>query len=112
MGRARRGPVRRDGTVSRVRAFGVQVQNRDFSALGEGADYLLPTTTQTYAGFLFADAPLGQGVDLQAGARVESVKVDGTPASDVPTSRDFTPASGSIGLLFSATKTVSLGVTL
>ena len=27
-------------------AFGVQVQNRDFSALGEGADYLLPTTTR------------------------------------------------------------------
>ncbi len=93
-------------------AFGVQLQNRNFSALGEGADYLLPTTTQTYAGFVFADAPLSQVLDLQAGARVEHVKVDGTPASDVATSRDFTPVSGSIGLLYTATKTVSLGLTL
>ena len=54
----------------------------------------------------------GKAVDLQAGARVEQVKIDGTPASDVPTSRDFTPVSGSIGLLFSASNTVSLGVTL
>ena len=93
-------------------AFGVQLQNRNFSALGEGADYLLPTTTETYAGFLFADAPLSEVLDLQAGARFEQVKVDGTPASDVATSRDFTPASGSVGLLFAATKTVSLGLTL
>ncbi len=86
-------------------AIGVQVQNRDFSALGEGADYLLPTTTDTYAVFVFAEAPLGKAVDLQTGARVEQVKIDGTPASDVPTSRDFTPVSGSIGLLFNAAKT-------
>jgi iron complex outermembrane receptor protein len=93
-------------------AFGIQLQNRNFSALGEGADYLLPTTTKTYAGFAFADAPLGTAVDLQAGARVERVKIDGTPTSDVHTSRDFTPVSGSVGLLFTATKTVSFGVTL
>ena len=93
-------------------AFGIQLQNRNFSALGEGADYLQPTTTETYAGFAFADAPLSEVLDLQAGARVEHVKVDGTPASDVATSRDFTPTSGSVGLLIAATKTVSFGVTL
>ncbi len=39
-------------------ALGMQFQNRQFAALGEGADYLLPTETRTAAAFAFADAPL------------------------------------------------------
>ena len=39
-------------------AFGAQLQNREFSALGEGEDYLLPTETRSAAAFAFADAPL------------------------------------------------------
>src|SRR5262249_16503295 len=80
-------------------ALGAQVQRKDFSALGEGANYLLPTTTSTQALFAFGEVPLGTAVRLQTGARVERVDIDGTPASDVPTSRSFMPMSGSLGLV-------------
>jgi len=93
-------------------ALGVQFQNREFSALGEGADYLLPTETRTAAAFAFADAPLSERLHLHVGARVESVEVDGTPADDVPTSQSFTPVSASAGLLFDATDALRLGFTL
>jgi iron complex outermembrane receptor protein len=93
-------------------ALGAQIQQRDFSALGEGEDYLSPTRTKTAAGFVFADAPLTPRLHLHTGARVESVKIDGTPATDVATSRNFTPISGSAGLLFEASDTTKLGVTL
>jgi iron complex outermembrane receptor protein len=93
-------------------AVGVQFQNRDFSALGEGQNYLLPTTTKTAAAFVFADAPLSGQLHLHAGARVESVDIDGTPASDMATSRSFTPVSASAGLLFDASAAVRLGFTL
>lgn len=93
-------------------AFGAQVQKRDFSALGEGQNYLLPTTTKTAAGFVFADAPLSPHLHLHTGVRVESVQIDGTPATDIATSRSYTPISASAGLLFNASDTVRLGVTL
>ncbi len=92
-------------------ALGVQLQHRDFAALGEGADYLLPTTTQTAAVFAFTEAPIGERLHLQAGGRVENVKIDGTPASGIPTSLEFTPVSGSLGVLFDASDTVKIGVT-
>jgi iron complex outermembrane receptor protein len=93
-------------------AFGVQAQKRNFSALGEGADYLSPTTTRSEAAFGFAAAPLSKRTSLQVGARVEHVAVDGTPVSDIATSRDFTPVSGSVGLVFDVTPRVRLGATL
>jgi iron complex outermembrane receptor protein len=93
-------------------ALGMQFQNREFSALGEGADYLLPTETRTAAAFAFADAPLSGQLHLHVGARVESVQVDGTPLDDVSTSRSFTPVSASAGLLFDATDALQLGFTL
>ncbi len=93
-------------------ALGVQAQKRNFSALGEGADYLQPTTTRSGAVFAFAESPLSSSLRLQFGARVESVHIDGTPASDVATSRKFTPVSGSVGLVFDATSSVRLGATL
>jgi iron complex outermembrane recepter protein len=93
-------------------AFGVQAQQRNFSALGEGADYLKPTQTRSAAAFAFSESPLSTAVRMQFGARVESVKVDGTPASDVATSLTFTPISGSVGVIVDATPTVRLGATL
>ena len=93
-------------------AVGMQFQNRDFSALGEGQNYLLPTTTKSAAAFVFADAPLSEQLHLHAGARVESVDIDGTPASDIATSLSFTPVSASAGLLFDASDAVRLGFTL
>ncbi len=81
-------------------ALGLQMQQRDFSALGEGAEYLLPTVTKNRAVFGFAEAPLVEALRLQFGARVENVRVDGTSATDVATSRSFTPISGSVGLVY------------
>lgn len=92
-------------------ALGVQFQNREFAALGEGADYLLPTETRSAAAFAFADAPLSERLHLHVGARIESVSVDGTPADDVATSRSFTPISASAGLLFEVTDALQLGIT-
>jgi iron complex outermembrane receptor protein len=93
-------------------AFGAQFQNREFSALGEGEDYLLPTETKSAAAFAFADAPLSERLHLHVGARVESVEVDGTPADDLPTTHSFTPISASAGLLFDVTDALRLGFTL
>ena len=93
-------------------ALGVQGQRKNFSALGEGEDYLAPTVTKTAAAFAFAEAPLASNLRLQTGARVERVDLDGTPATDVPTSRNFTPTSASAGLVYDANKITRLGLTL
>ncbi len=92
-------------------ALGVQVQRKNFSALGEGEDYLLPTLTRSEAAFGFAEIPSGDSLRWQLGARVEQVQVDGTSAADEERSRDFTPASASIGLLYDVNSIVSLGLT-
>jgi iron complex outermembrane receptor protein len=91
-------------------ALGVQFQDRKFSALGEGADYLLPTHTQSVAGFAFVEAPLGP-LQFQGAARVERVRIDGTPASGVETRRDYTPVSVSAGFTYEASDKLRLGLT-
>jgi iron complex outermembrane recepter protein len=93
-------------------ALGIQLQRRNFSALGEGNDYLQPTETKTEAVFAFAEAPVSDNARLQIGARIEQVDVNGTPASDTPTSRKFTPISASVGIVYDATPAVRLGATL
>jgi len=93
-------------------AVGVQYQDRQFSALGEDSSYLFPTLTQSFAGFGFSEMPIGDRLHLQAGARVESVHVEGTPRSNAFTSLDFVPVSGAVGVLFDAGDTVKLGLTV
>lgn len=93
-------------------ALGAQLQRKDFSALGEGQEYLAPTRTDSRALFAFAESLLGERTRLQFGARVEQVDAEGTPASDVPTSRDFTPISASAGLLFEPVDNWRLGLML
>jgi len=93
-------------------AVGIQYQDRQFSALGEDSSYLFPTLTQSIAGFGFTEMPLGDRFHLQAGARVESVHVEGTPRSDLFTRRDFMPVSGAVGVLFDASDAVKLGLTV
>ncbi|MBO9544598.1 TonB-dependent receptor [Caulobacter sp.] len=91
-------------------ALGVQFQDRKFSALGEGADYLLPTHTVSTAGFAFVEAPIGP-LQFQGAARVEHVRIDGTPASGVQTRKSFTPVSVSAGFTYQATDALRLGLT-
>ncbi len=92
-------------------AIGVEIQNRRFSALGSGADYLLPTKTQSEAGFVFTEAPLFDNVHLEASARAENVRIEGTPASGIAAQRSFAPLSAAMGVLWNVSKTVILGLT-
>jgi len=92
-------------------AVGVQAQHRKFTALGEGQDYLLPTTTQSVAAFTFAEAPLSEILKLQMGARVEHLDAKGTPLSNLDVNRTYTPISGSAGIVLSPTDVLTLGAT-
>ncbi len=91
-------------------ALGVQFQDRKFSALGEGADYLLPTHTQSVAGFAFVEAPIGP-LQFQGAARVERVRIDGTPASASRRGATYTPVSVSAGFTYQASDALRLGLT-
>jgi len=91
-------------------AVGAQFQDRKFEALGEGADYLLPTHTRSVAGFAFVEAPLG-GVQFQGAVRVEGVRITGTPASGASTHRTFTPVSVSAGFTYDLSDDLRLGLT-
>jgi iron complex outermembrane receptor protein len=92
-------------------AAGVQLQDRKFDALGEGADYLLPTHTASGAGFLFLEAPLGP-LQMQAAGRIEHLDIKGTPAGAVTAvSRDYTPVSVSIGVTYDLNGSIKLGLT-
>jgi iron complex outermembrane receptor protein len=91
-------------------AVGLQAQDRKFDALGEGGDYLFPTHTRSLAGFVFAEAPIGP-LQFQGAVRVEGLKISGTPASDVPTDRAFTPASVSAGFTYDVSESVKVGLT-
>ncbi len=91
-------------------AVGVQFQDRKFAALGEGADYLLPTHTRSGAAFAFVEAPVG-ALQFQGALRVERIRIDGTPASGVETRRNYTPFSASAGFTYDASDTLRLGLT-
>lgn len=91
-------------------ALGVQLQRRDFSALGEGADFLFPTLTDSVGIYGFAEAPVGDSVTLEFGARYESTEVEGTPISGVFTTREFKPVSASAGLLIEASEDLRFGL--
>ncbi len=90
-------------------AFGVQFQNREFEALGEGEDFLAPSVTDSFGLYGFAEVPLGDSVTLEFGARYENTEVDGTPISDVFTVREFEPVSASAGLVFKASEELTFG---
>jgi iron complex outermembrane receptor protein len=90
-------------------AVGVQKQNREFSALGEGADFLFATLTDSLGVYLFAEAPIGKNVTLEFGARYENSEVEGTPISDVFTTREFEPVSASAGLVIKASEDLTFG---
>lgn len=93
-------------------AIGIQYGDRKFSALGEDSSYLFPTITESFAGFAFTEAQLGDKANLQAAARVEHASISGTPADDIKRDLDFTPVSGSIGVLVDASDVIKLGLTL
>lgn len=91
-------------------AIGFEYQHRDFSALGADSGYLFPATSENVGGYLFADTHILPGLHLEVSGRVEHVTVQGTPADDLFTKRDFTPVSGAIGALVDLSPAVKLGV--
>ncbi len=92
-------------------AIGFEVQNREYSAQGADSAYLFPTVTTSTEGYVFTEAPLADNLYLEASARVENVHINGTPASNIATTRDFTPVSGAVGFLYDATSWLKLGLT-
>ncbi|HEY0265972.1 MAG TPA: TonB-dependent receptor, partial [Rhizomicrobium sp.] len=92
-------------------ALGIQIQNREYSALGDDSAYLFPTITQTQAAYVFTEVPFTPDLKLQASGRAELVHITGTPASDAYTARNFAPLSGSVGLLWDASDNLKLGLT-
>ncbi len=92
-------------------ALGMQVQHKNFSARGEGGDFLFPTTTKSVAGFAFSEAELLPALRLQLGARVEHIETDGTPISNAATHLSFTPISASAGLVFRPFEALKFGLT-
>jgi iron complex outermembrane receptor protein len=90
-------------------AVGVQLQHRDFEALGEGEDFLFPSVTDSLGLYMFADAPLADDLMLELGLRHENTEVDGTPISDVFTTREYDPFSAFGGLVFNATDSLRFG---
>ncbi len=92
-------------------ALGVEYQHRRFSALGEGASYLLPASQESIAAYVFTELELARKLHLEASARVERVRVNGTPASDIPARVRKTPVSGALGMLYQPVAAVKLGLT-
>ncbi len=88
-------------------AVGVQGRSRDLAASGEGGELIAPSETRSIGGFLFEEADLSGTATLQFAARVEHVEIEGTGflpigpmGTEFPASREFTPVSGSAGLIF------------
>jgi len=92
-------------------ALGVEYQHRDFSAMGEHSGYLLPATSESVGGYLFADTQIIPGLHLEVSGRIEHVALQGTPADDIATRRSFTPVSGALGALVDVGPAVKLGFT-
>ena len=93
-------------------AAGLQASKREFEALGEGADYLLPSRTDSIAVYLFERFRLGDSLTLEAAARAERVEIDGATGAGGPVSRGFSPASLALGAVFRATPQWSLALNL
>lgn len=87
-------------------AVGVQGRARDLSASGEGGELLAPSETRMVGGFIFEQLDLSDRATLELAGRIEHVEINGTGFLPIgPTgitfaaSRDFTPVSGSAGLI-------------
>jgi iron complex outermembrane receptor protein len=88
-------------------AVGTQFGNRKTSAISSEGDGLLdPARTNSIAAFIFEELQVTRRLRLQAAARIEHTKVDGTgldlndPLDPVVGEKDFAPFSASAGILY------------
>ncbi|MFL2770045.1 MAG: TonB-dependent receptor [Rhodospirillaceae bacterium] len=87
-------------------AFGLQMRNREFEAIGAEA-FVPPTKTDSLAAFIVEEASFGSST-LTAGLRYEKVDVTSTTTN---TERDFDTFSGSIGASWRFANDVVFGLT-
>ncbi|MEG6510060.1 TonB-dependent receptor [Methyloligella sp. 2.7D] len=93
-------------------ALGLQWSHDDLATEGEAEELLAPNTTVQVASYLFEELALSDRLRFQAAGRIENDDVDGfapdvpanllPPPDEIPVTaanRNFTPVSGSIGLL-------------
>ena len=81
-------------------AIGLQYDDRDFEAVGEEADYLLPTKTNSVAAYIFEELALSDSFKLQGAARVDWTSAEGEIEALGPFDLDYTPTSFSLGAVF------------
>ncbi|HEX2583757.1 MAG TPA: TonB-dependent receptor [Steroidobacteraceae bacterium] len=93
-------------------ALGTQFQQRHFSALGEGFDYLAPTATRSGAAFMFAEIKPAKKIDMDIGVRTEHVVIDNVSGAGNILSRRFSPLSASADIVIDATDALRVGLTL
>ncbi len=81
-------------------AIGLQYDDRDFEAIGEEADYLLPTETDSFAAYIFEQFAVSDSFSLQGAARVDWTSIKGEIEALGPFDLNFTPVSFSLGAVF------------
>ena len=101
-------------------AVGVHYVDRDTRGQSfEGDSLLEPANTNSIAGYVFEELEVSPALTFQAAGRLEHVEVDGAnrlspldpSAAVVALKRDFTPASGSLGLRYRLPKGIVLTLT-
>ena len=91
-------------------AVGGHFQYRKFKAGGEAAEFLSPTKTTTGAVYFYEERSLTDLFDLEAGFRIEHVRVDGVDINGLSRDLRFTPMSGSIGLVTNPADWLTIGM--
>ncbi len=93
-------------------ALGIQWGDRDFAAIGEGADYLSPSNTKMFGGYLFERLALADSLSFEGAVRLETVRVRGATTTLVSVARDFAPLSLALGVNFRPMDSMSFSVNL
>ncbi len=91
-------------------AIGLHGRSRDFRAEGEAAEFLAPTDTAMFAGYLFEERELADGLVGEVGFRAEYTRVEGRDVNDEESDPDFVPLSGSLALLYDPLDWLGLGL--
>ena len=87
-------------------AFGIQLRNRDFEAIGDEA-FVPPTNTESLALFLVEEASFG-ALTLTGGLRYETAEVTSTTTA---VERGFDTLSGSASALWTVSERTTFGLT-
>ncbi|MGH0031886.1 MAG: TonB-dependent receptor [Myxococcota bacterium] len=93
-------------------AAGAHFRTRNEEFRGEAAEYLEPTDTLSFAGYVFEEVTPIEHVDVQLGGRVERTRLEGTPFGlNRGTTEHFTPLSGSLAVLYHPDEVFTVGLT-